>query len=193
MVDGVGEKPDTLSTLSCGANVRGAWCVVVVALVIDSCAAIDVCPFPARISFNRHTRRPNHLIFGQVERNVVGREFTVELAGRIQRVILPAVFVVHDDFGIPLREVEATASTSLAARQGRGPSLPIDVCDERIARGKRPREGPMRDRRVGRMGVIRFPRHAHHRRCRNPLERVIGVFQVLEALALFGGVDGSPA
>src|SRR5205814_9176360 len=64
------------------------------------------------------TRRSNHLILGHDERDIVRPEFAIELAGRAERVVLPATAVVDRHFGIPLREIPFSPTSSLSPRQG---------------------------------------------------------------------------
>src|SRR5207247_9363591 len=72
---------------------------------------------PSRITFDGHARGADHLVRRQIQRHVVRRELAVELPRRIQRMRLPPVPVVHHDFRIPLREVEAPPPPPLAPRQ----------------------------------------------------------------------------
>src|SRR5439155_26998988 len=110
-----------------------------------------------RIPYYRNPRPTTPLARREIEHDVVMREFAIELPGRIQRVILPAVLVVHDDLRIPLREVEAPALSALAARQRRGPRPPLDGDFHRIAGRERPRQTPVRDGRIGGVWIVRHP------------------------------------
>ncbi len=157
-------------------------------LVVDR-STTDRRPFPARIAFHRYARRSDHLVLDEVEDHVVARELAVELARRIERMVLPAVLVVHDDLRIPLREIEAPALPSLAPRQRRGPSLPRDLHHHRVAGRECARERPVGNRRVGCVRVIGHP----ERRLRDPLERVIGVLETLKALSPLSRVHRGPA
>src|SRR5207249_9771455 len=56
-----------------------------------------------------YSRRSDDLIGRQIEGDIVTSELPVELSRGVQRVILPAVLVIHDDFRVPLRKIEAPA------------------------------------------------------------------------------------
>ena len=172
---------------------RGAWSVVPVALVVDFERGVGLRVCPARVPLDRHACGADHLVLRQVQRDLVGGELAVELAGWIERVIFPAVLVVHHDFRIPLREVEAPAPPSLPPRQRRGAGLPRDVDDARIAGRQCTGQSPVRDRGVGGVGVVGQPALPHHRRASDALERVVGVFEMLESVALLRRVDRGPA
>src|SRR6185312_10879600 len=172
---------------------RRAWCVVPIALIIDLERGVSLRFLPARIPFYRHAGRADHLVLWQVEHHVIGRELAVELASRIERVVFPAVPVVHHHLGIPLREVEAPALASLAPWEGGWARLPVDLDRERIAGGEGPRQGPVRDGRVGGIRIIGSQRLARHGRVGDPLEGIVRVLHVLKSLAPLGRVGGGPA
>src|SRR2546430_5833032 len=119
VVDGVGVESDTFASWRCAACVRRAACDVVIALVLDRNARIGVCLLPAGISFHWYSCRSDDLVSWQVYGDIVTPEFPVELTGWIERMILPAVAIVHDDFRIPLCEIEAPALPPLAPLQRR--------------------------------------------------------------------------
>src|SRR5437868_1577033 len=163
------------------------------ALIIDLLRGIDLRFVPAGIALDWNAGGADDLIVGQIERHIVGGELAVELSRGIEGMVLPSVLVVHHDFRIPLREVEAPALTALTARQRRKTRLPLDFDHERIAGHERPGERPVRDRRVGRVRVVGSQLPAHERGGRDPLERVVRIHEVLKPLALLGGVGGGPA
>ena len=175
------------------ALMRGAWCVVPVALIIDSECGVDLRCFPARVAFHRDARGADHLVLGELEHDVVRGELAVELAPGIERVVLPTVAVVHHDLGIPLREIEAPAPAPLAPRQRGKARQPIDVDRERIAGDEGARQRPVGDGRVGGVGVIGPERLTHHGGAGDALEGVVRVLQVLKPLALLGRVGRGPA
>ncbi len=194
MVDVLGSEADAFAPRGhLPTLMRGAWCVVPIPLIIDSECGVGLRFFPARVAFHRDARGADHLVLWQVEQHVVGGELAVELASRIERVVFPAVTVVHHDLGIPLREIEAPAPAPLAPRQGGRARLPVDFDGERVAGGERPRQRPVGDGRVAGIRVIGSERLAHQRRARDPLERVVRVLHVLKPLALLGRVGGGPA
>src|SRR5438445_3290658 len=96
---------------------------VIVPLIVDStgCDRPDRRLSPTRITLNRYARGADHLVCRQVEHHVVAPEFPVELAGWIERMILPPIAAVDDHLRIPLREVEAAALPPLAPRYRRRP------------------------------------------------------------------------
>src|SRR5438105_1447005 len=130
VVDGIGEESDALSPrLGASTSGTGEWGMVPITLIVNRTAA-DRRLSPARITLNRHSRCTHYLVGSEVEHHVVTRELAVELTGWIERMILPAIAIVHDDFRIPLCEIEAPALPTLASRQRRGPSLPFELGDE---------------------------------------------------------------
>src|SRR6266851_4945593 len=116
VMNGVGKEPDAFSTdLRPSAPGSGEWGVVPIALIVDR-PHRDRRLFPTGITLNRYARGPDDLVCGQIEHHVVAREFAVELAGWIERMIFPPIAVVDDDLRIPLREIEPAALPSLAPR-----------------------------------------------------------------------------
>ena len=69
------------------------------------------------IAADRHAGGANHLIGGDIEIHQERAELPVELSGRIERMLFPAVAIVDHHLGVPLGEVEAPALTPLAARR----------------------------------------------------------------------------
>ena len=173
-----------------GSGDRGA---VPIALVVDPELRVGLGVLPPRIPLDGHARSADHLVVGEIEHHVVARELAVELARRVEGMRLPAVAVVDDHLGIPLREVEAPAPAPLAPRQGGGPGLPRDLDRQRVARGERPRQRPVGDGRVGGVRVIGRQRLTHQDGGGDALEGVVGVLQVLEPLAPLGRVGRCPA
>src|SRR5207249_1267181 len=106
---------------------------VPVALIIDSECGVGLRLFPSRVSLHRNPSGADHLVLRQVEHDVVSGELAVKLASRIERMVFPAVAVVHYHLGIPLREVEAPPLAPLAPRQGGWTRLPVDLDRQRIA------------------------------------------------------------
>jgi hypothetical protein len=166
---------------------------VPVALIIDPQSRVGLGVLPPWVPCDRDAGRAYHLVHGQVQSHVVRRELAVELARRIQRVRFPTEPIVHDDLGIPLREVEAPTLPPLASRQGRRPRLPVDLDHERVPRSERPRQHPVRHRRVRSERIVGLLRRALHARPGDPLECVVGVLQVLEAVPALVAVGGRPA
>src|SRR2546422_2062258 len=164
-----------------------------VALIIDSECGVGLRLFPARVSLHRNPSGADHLVLWEIERDVVRGTLAVNLASGIERVVFPAVAVVHHHLGIPLREVEAPPLASLAPRQGGWTRLPVDLDHQRIAGAEGSRQSPVRDGRVGRMRVVGAQPLAHHGRTGDAFERVVRILQVLKPLALLGRVGGGPA
>src|SRR2546430_9800977 len=69
----------------------------------------------------------------------------------------------------------------------------LDLDDERIAGHERPGERPVRDGRVGRVRVVRSDLPATERGGGDPLERVVRIAEMLEAVAPLGRVRPGPA
>src|SRR5437016_3382324 len=178
------------SRITTGSRERGA---VPVALILDPERRVGLRVVPTRVAFHRDAGGADHLVLGEVESDVEGGELAVELAPRVKRVVLPAVAVVHHHFGIPLREIEAPALAPLASRQGGRARLPVDLHRQRVAGNEGPRQGPVRDGRVGGIRVVGSPCRAHDGRAGDALERVVRVLQVLKPLALLGRIGGGPA
>ena len=164
------------------------------ALVIDPQRRVGLRALPPGISLDRYARRADHLVGGQVQRHVVRRELAVELARGIERVRFPTVPVVHHNLGVPLREVEAPPLPSLTPWQRRGPRLPVELQHQRVPRGERPRQRPVRHRRIGREGIAgHHDRRARHPRRGDPFEGVVRILEVLEPLPAFRLVRCRPA
>src|SRR5205823_14925753 len=106
---------------------RGA---VPAALVVDLQRGVGLGLLPPGVTLHRNAGGADDLILGQIERHVVAGELAVKLSRGIERMVLPAVLVVHHHLRIPLREVEAPAATSLAARQRGEARLPLDLDHE---------------------------------------------------------------
>ena len=149
-------------------------------LVVDAQVRIGRRPFPPWIAFNRHARRPNNLIFRQVERHIVRRELAVELARRQERPILPPVPVVHHHSRVPLRKVVPATTTPLSPRYGTEPGEPRDLHRRRISGRQRLRQGETHDGRVGSVRIFWCHRCAVDDTPLDPLERERGIGQVVE-------------
>ncbi len=110
---------------------------VVVTLVFDRTARCLIRVLPAGIATDRHAGGTHDLVGREVEVHQERAELAVELAGGIQRVLLPAEAVVDHDLGIPLGEIEPAPLPPLPARHRRRPGVPLHV-----TRSSRPaREG----------------------------------------------------
>ena len=105
----------------------------------------------------------------------------------------PTVLVVHDNLGVPLREIKPSAAAPLTPWECRWTRVPPDVDRQRIAGRERARQAPMRDRRIGSIRIVRLEVDPHHRRRRDPLERIVGVLHVLKPHASFRRIHRGPA
>src|SRR5256884_2410060 len=120
MMDVFGPKADALPARSDthrrtpGSRERGA---VPLALIVDPEILVRFRVVPARVSLHRNPSSADYLVLWQIEHDVERGELAVELATRIERMVFPAVAVVHHHLGIPLREVEAPPLAPLAPRQ----------------------------------------------------------------------------
>src|SRR5438034_8104998 len=163
------------------------------ALIVDPEILVRFRVVPARVSLHRNPSSADYLVLWQIEHDVVRGELAVKLASRIERMVFPAVAVVHHHLGIPLREVEAPPLAPLAPRQGGWTRLPVDLDRQRIAGAEGSRQGPVRDGRVGGIWVVGAQPLAHHGRTGDAFERVVRILQVLKPLALLSRVGGGPA
>src|ERR1043166_4777909 len=108
-------------------------------------------------------------------------------------MVLPAVLVVDDGLRVPLRKGEPPPLAPLPPRQRGRASGPADLDLHRVAGRERPRQRPVRDRRVGRVRVIRLQALPHDAGGADPLERVIRILHVLKAHAPLGRIGRGPA
>src|SRR5256885_11116043 len=116
MMDVFGPKADALPARSDthrrtpGSREGGAvpW-----ALIVDPEILVGLRVVPARVSLHRTPSGADYLVLWEIERDVVRGELAVKLASRIERMVFPAVAVVHHHLGIPLREVEAPPLAAL--------------------------------------------------------------------------------
>jgi hypothetical protein len=111
-------------------------------------------PLPAGVAFHRNAGGADHLVVPDLQRHVVAAELAEELALRHERVVAPAAGVEHRDARIPLREVVLASCTTLAARGGGEPRVPVHQHRGRGARCERLRERQRHHGGVRRAGVV---------------------------------------
>ncbi len=166
---------------------------VIVPLILWRAVRHLIDPLPAGVPADRHTGRPEDLILGHIEINQKRGELAVELAPGIERVLVPAMPVVHHDLGIPLRKVEVTATAPLPAGYRRGPRIPVEIHYHRIARREHCRQQESHDGAVRSVGPDRRDRLPHDPHVADVVEREVRVLEIVETPPALHRIGIGPA